>query len=54
MEDGSEMIKYKLPYGGAVNMHGEVVWRVSKEEYETLRKRLEDVFDDDSICQNSD
>jgi len=54
MVDQREMIRYNLPYGGAVNMHGEVVWRVSKEEYETLKKRLEDIFDDDSVCQNSD
>ena len=48
------MIWYDLPYGGAVNMQGKVVWRVSKEEYETLKKRLEDIFDDDSVSQNSD
>jgi hypothetical protein len=54
MEDRREMIRYALPYGGAVNMQGKVVWRVSKEEYETLKKRLEDIFDDDSVSQNSD
>jgi hypothetical protein len=54
MEDRREMIRYDLSYGGAVNMQGKVVWRVSKEEYETLKKRLGDIFDDDSACQNSD
>ena len=48
MEDRREMIKYKLPYGGAVNMRGEIVWRITKEEYEDLKKRLEDVFDEAS------
>ena len=49
MKDRQDMIKYKLPSGGAVDMHGEVVWRVSKEEYETLKKRLEDAFEGDCI-----
>lgn len=53
MEDRREMIRYKLPYGGAVNMRGEIVWRVTKEEYEELKKRLEDIFDENAGCSNS-
>jgi len=47
MEDRRDMIRYKLPYGGAVNMRGEIVWRITKEEYEVLKKRLEHIFDED-------
>lgn len=39
------MLKDMLPYGGAVNIHGEITWRVTEEEFEDMKKQLENIFD---------
>ncbi len=42
-----EMLRHKLPYGGAVNLHGEIVWCVTDEEHEAMLKHLRDIFDEE-------
>jgi hypothetical protein len=39
------MLKDMLPYGGAVNIRGEITWRITEEEFEDMRKQLENIFD---------
>lgn len=43
---GTEMLKNLLPYGGAVNIHGEITWCVTKEEFKEMQKHLESIFDE--------
>jgi len=40
-------IKDKLPYGGAVNIHGEIVWRITKEEHDAMKARVLNLFEED-------
>jgi len=40
-----EMIKDKLPYGRAVNIRGEIVWRITKEEHDTIKARVLSLFE---------
>jgi hypothetical protein len=40
-----EMIRDKLPYGGAVNIRGEIVWRITKEEHDTMKARVLRLFE---------
>jgi len=42
-----EFIKDLLPYGGAVNIRGEIVWRITKEEYEAMKTRVLSLFEND-------
>lgn len=35
-----ELIRDQLPYGGAVNIHGEIVWRITKEEHDAMKARV--------------
>jgi uncharacterized protein with HEPN domain len=35
-----------LPHGGAVNIRGEIVWRITKEELEEMKERVMSIFDD--------
>ena len=46
MAGTAEMLKDMLPYGGAVNIHGEVTWCVTKEEFNELKKHLDSIFDE--------
>ncbi len=46
MAEPNEMLKNMLPYGGAVNIRGEVTWRVTKEEFIEMKKNLENIFDE--------
>jgi hypothetical protein len=48
MAETREMIRYKLPYGGAVDIRGKITWRVTKEEYEEMKKSLEIIFNEDN------
>lgn len=43
---GIEMLKNKLPYGGAVNIHGEITWRVTEEEFKEMQQNLESIFNE--------
>jgi hypothetical protein len=42
----NEMLKDMLPYGGAVNIHGEITWRVTEKEFNEMKRNLESIFDD--------
>ena len=42
-----EFIKDLLPYGGAVNIRGEIVWRITKEEHEAMKARVLSLFEND-------
>jgi hypothetical protein len=46
MAGTNEMLKDMLPYGGAVNIHGEITWRVTKEEFNEMKRHLESIFDE--------
>ena len=46
MAGTNEMLKDMLPYGGAVNIHGEITWRVTEEEFTELKRHLESIFDE--------
>lgn len=45
MPKNTEMLKYMLPYGGAVNIRGEITWRITKDEFKEMQKHLESIFD---------
>jgi hypothetical protein len=45
-----EMIKNQLPFGGAVDIHGNIVWRVTEEEFKELKRHLDEVFSDNGDC----
>ena len=49
-----EPISKKLPHGGAVNIRGEIVWRITKEELEEMRVRVMSIFDDFTVEEDSD
>jgi hypothetical protein len=40
-------IKDQLPYGGAVNIRGEIVWRITKEEHDAMKARVLSLFEND-------
>ena len=42
-----EFIKDLLPYGGAVNIRGEIVWRITKEVHEAMKTRVLCLFEND-------
>jgi len=42
-----EPISRMLPYGGAANIRGEIVWRITKEELEEMKERVMSIFDED-------
>ena len=42
-----ELIRDQLPYGGAVNIHGEIVWRITKEEHDAMKARVLCLFESD-------
>lgn len=42
-----EIIKNQLPFGGAVDIHGNIVWRVTEEEFQELKRHLDNIFSDD-------
>jgi hypothetical protein len=46
MAGTNEMLKDMLPYGGAVNIHGEITWRVTEKEFNEMKRNLECIFDD--------
>ena len=46
MAGDNDMLKDMLPYGGAVNIRGEITWRVTEEEFNELKKNLESIFDE--------
>lgn len=46
MAGNIEMLKDMLPYGGAVNIHGEITWRVTEEEFIEMKRNLESIFDE--------
>jgi hypothetical protein len=41
------LIKDQLPYGGAVNIRGEIIWRITKEEHDAMKARVLSLFEDD-------
>jgi hypothetical protein len=46
MAEINEMLKDMLPYGGAVNIYGEITWRVTEEEFNEMKRHLESIFDE--------
>jgi hypothetical protein len=42
-----ELIRDQLPYGGAVNIRGEIVWRITKEEHDMMKARVLSLFESD-------
>ena len=36
--------KNQLPYGGATDLHGRVVWAVTKEEHDKMLARINRLF----------
>lgn len=42
-----EPISKRLPNGGAANIRGEIVWRITNEELEEMRGRVMSIFDED-------
>ena len=36
--------KNQLPYGGATDLHGRVVWAVTKEEHDKMLARIDHLF----------
>jgi len=36
-----------LPHGGAANIRGEIVWRITKEELEEMKARVMSIFEED-------
>jgi hypothetical protein len=46
MAGTNAMLKDLLPYGGAVNIRGEITWRVTEEEFNAMKKHLESIFDE--------
>lgn len=36
--------KNQLPYGGATDLHGRVVWAVTKEEHDKMLARINHLF----------
>ena len=42
-----EFIRDQLPYGGAVNIRGEIVWQITKEEHEVMKARVLSLFEND-------
>ena len=46
MAGTNEMLKDMLPYGGAVNIHGKITWRVTEKEFNEMKRHLESIFDD--------
>lgn len=47
-----ELIRDQLPYGGAVNIRGEIVWRITKEEHDAMKARVLNLFEEygESSC----
>jgi len=46
-ETAFEPISKKLPHGGAANIRGEIVWRITREELEEMKGRVMSIFDED-------
>jgi hypothetical protein len=46
-ERQSLFIKDKLPYGGAVNIRGQIVWRITKKEHDAMKARVLSLFEED-------
>ncbi len=40
-------IRDQMPYGGAVNIQGKIVWRITKEEHDAMKSRVLSLFEDD-------
>jgi len=53
-ETAFEPISKRLPHGGAVNIRGEIVWRITKEEPEEMRVRVMSIFDDLTVEEDLD
>jgi len=41
-----DLLKRQLPYGGAVNIRGEVVWRVTEKEFKEMKAHIERIFNE--------
>ena len=53
-EAAFEPISKRLPHGGAANIRGEIVWRITKEELEEMRVRVMSIFDDLTVEEDLD
>jgi len=40
-------IRDQLPYGGAVNIRGEIVWLITKEEHDAMKARVLNLFEEE-------
>jgi hypothetical protein len=39
-----DLSKNQLPYGGATDLHGRIVWAVTKEEHDEMLARINRMF----------
>jgi hypothetical protein len=46
-ENSHVFIRDQLPYGGAVNIRGQIVWRITKEEHDAMKARVLSLFEED-------
>ena len=37
-------LRKQLPYGGAVDIHGNIIWKVTKEEHDEMMARVNRIF----------
>jgi hypothetical protein len=35
----------QMPYGGATDIHGKILWKVSKEEHDQMMARIKKAFE---------
>ena len=35
----------QMPYGGATDIHGKILWKVSKEEHDLMMARIKKAFE---------
>jgi hypothetical protein len=47
-----EFVRDELPYGGAVNIRGEIVWQITKEEHEAMKARVLSLFENDDSASS--
>ncbi len=46
-ENTHVFIRDQLPYGGGVNIRGQIVWRITKEEHDAMKARVLSLFEED-------
>jgi hypothetical protein len=46
-EKSHVFIRDQLPHGGAINIRGQKVWRITKEEHDAMKARVLSFFEED-------